>query len=213
MRGLSGRQQNIIGFIRRFMEDNGFPPTVRDIAGGCDISSTSVVDYNLRILEREGHIRRRREVSRGIEIVDRAAASGSLVSVPVIGYIAAGEPIPVPAADAWDVIGPAETLPVPQHLTRGSKAVYALRVRGNSMVDALIGDGDIVLMQHVDTVENGETAAVWLRNEKVATLKKFYAEPGRVRLQPANEQMSPLYVDPDNVAIQGKVIAVIRQMA
>jgi repressor LexA len=213
MKGLSNRQQDIISFIRRFAEDNGFPPTVRDIAAGCGVSSTSVVDYNLRVLEREGFIRRHPEVSRGIEMLDRATYSGSIVAIPVIGYIAAGGPIPVPASDTWDATASAETIQVPEQLTRGNKAVYALRVRGNSMVDALIGDGDIVLMQYVNTVENGETAAVWLRNEKEATLKKFYAESGRVRLQPANDQMAPIYVEPDNVAIQGRVIAIIRQLA
>jgi len=212
MRVLSGRQQSIIDFIRRFADENGFPPTVRDIVAGCSISSTSVVDYNLRILEREGYLRRHPDVSRGIEMRDRTISSGSVVPVPVIGYIAAGEPIPVPAPDAWDVLAAAETMLVPEQLTRGSKSVYALRVRGYSMVDALIGDGDVVLLQSVNTVENGEMAAVWLKNEKEATLKKFYAESGRVRLQPANDQMAPLYVEPDNVAIQGRVIAVIRQL-
>jgi repressor LexA len=213
MKILSSRQQSIIEFVRRFTEENGFPPTVRDIAAGCGVSSTSVVDYNLRALEREGYIRRHRDVSRGIEMLDRTITSGATVSVPVIGYIAAGQPIPVPAADAWDVLSSAETIALPEGMTRRKKDVYALRVRGSSMVDALIGDGDIVLMQYVNAVENGETAAVWLKNEKEATLKKFYAEPGRVRLQPANNQMAPLYVAPDNVEIQGRVIGVIRQLA
>jgi repressor LexA len=213
MKELSSKQQGIIEYIRRFLGHNGFPPTVRDIAHGCGVSSTSVVDYNLRILEREGYIRRRRDVSRGIEMLDRATFPGAMVPVPVIGYIAAGEPIPVPAADTWDVLSSAETMLLPEELTRSRKDIYALRVRGSSMVDALIGDGDVVLMQYVNTVENGETAAVWLKSEKEATLKKFYAEAGRIRLQPANDQMAPLYVEPDNVAVQGRVIAVIRQLA
>ena len=206
---LSPKQQYIIDFIRRFLDDKGYPPTIRDIVTGCRISSTSVVDYNLNILEREGYIRRHPEVSRGIELPDR---SGSRVQVPIIGQIAAGEPIPVPTPDTWDVTASSETMEVTEDLTQGREGVYALKVKGSSMVDALINDGDIVLMQYVNTVENGETAAIWLKDEKETTLKRFYAEPGRIRLQPANSQMQPIYAEPDNVEIQGRVIAVIRQL-
>lgn len=209
MKALSDKQRHIIRFIDRFLAERGYPPTVRDIQAGCRISSTSVVDYNLNILEREGYIRRHAEVSRGIELLGRTLAT---VLVPVIGQIAAGAPIPVPAPDTWDVTANSETLGVSRELTRGKEGVYALRVKGMSMVDALINDGDIVLMQYVNAVENGEMAAVWLRAEKEATLKKVYVEPGRVRLQPANSQMQPFYATPGNVEIQGRVIAVIRQV-
>ena len=212
MRVLSAKQQGIIDFIHRFLVDNGYPPTVRDIQSGCGISSTSVVDYHLRILESEGYIRRHPEVSRGIELLTRSFTSLSQVQVPVIGQIAAGEPIPVPTPDTWDVTAAAETLEISTDLTRGRGGVYALKVKGSSMVDALINDGDIVLMQYVNVVETGEMAAVWLRAEKEATLKKVYVEPGRVRLQPANSQMPPIYTEPSNVEIQGRVIAVIRQL-
>jgi repressor LexA len=212
MKTLSRKQQHIIDFIRRFSVDKGYPPSIRDIVGGCDISSTSVVDYNLNILEREGYIRRHPEVSRGIELLPHSPALGSRVQVPIIGQIAAGEPIPVPAPDTWDVTAASDTLEVPENLTRGKEEVYALKVKGSSMVDALINDGDIVLMQYVNVAENGEMAAIWLKAEKEATLKKFYAEPRRVRLQPANSQMQPIYTKPDNVEIQGRVIAVIRQL-
>jgi len=212
MKGLSSKQQNIIDFVRRFRAERGYPPTIRDIQGGCGISSTSVVDYNLNILEREGYIRRHPEVSRGIELPAVSGASGLLVSVPVIGQIAAGKPIPVPAADTWDVTAGAETLEVSPDLTRGRIDVYALVVKGWSMVDALINDGDIVLMQSADMVENGEMAAVWLREEKEVTLKKVYVEPERIRLQPANNQMEPLYTSHGNAEIQGRVIGVIRKL-
>jgi len=213
MRELSDRQQHIIGFIDRFLVDRGYPPTIRDIQSGCGISSTSVVDYNLNILEREGYLRRHAEVSRGIELHTRSLSSGSLVPVPVIGQIAAGEPIPVPAPDTWDVTAASETMGVPRELTRGREGIYALRVKGLSMVDALINDDDIVLMQYVSAVENGEMAAVWLKSDREATLKKVYVEPERVRLQPANSQMQPIYAAHDNVEIQGRVIAVIRSVA
>ena len=212
MRGLSSKQQRIIDFIRSFLVDRGYPPTIRDILSGCGISSTSVVDYNLDILEKTGYIRRHPEVSRGIELLDRSPASGYRLQIPIIGQIAAGEPIPVPTPDTWDITASAETLEVTEDLIRGREGVYALKVKGSSMVDALINDGDIVLMQYVNVVENGEMAAIWLKAEKEATLKKFYGEPGRIRLQPANSQMEPIYTEPDNVEIQGRVIAVIRQV-
>ena len=212
MKALSSKQQRIIDFIRGFLTDKGYPPTVRDIVSGCGISSTSVVAYNLDILRKEGYIRRHREVSRGIELLARSPAWGDLLQVPIIGYIAAGEPIPVPTPDTWDVTASSDTLEVTENLTRGRKGVYALKVKGSSMVDAFINDGDIVLMQYVNVVENGEMAAVWLKAEKEATLKEVYVEPGRIRLQPANSQMRPIYAEPDNVEIQGKVIAVIRQL-
>ena len=212
MVGLSTKQKQIIDFIRRFWADKQFPPTIRDIVTGCGISSTSVVTYNLKILEREGYIRRHPEVSRGIVVPPQSPALRRRLLVPVIGQIAAGEPIPVPAPDIWDVAASAETIEVTRDLTRGREGVYALRVRGSSMVDALINDGDVVLMQYVNVVENGEMAAVWLKAEKEATLKKVYAENGRIRLQPANSQLQPMYVEPDNVEIQGRVIAVIRHL-
>ena len=212
MKALLSKRQHIIDFIRQFLEERGYPPTIRDIVSGCGISSTSVVDYHLNILEKKGCIRRHREVSRGIELLPRSPVPGYRRQVPVIGQIAAGEPIPVPSPDTWDTVASAETLEVTGDLTQGKEGIYALRVQGSSMVDALINDGDIVLMQHANAVENGEMAAVWLRAEKEATLKKVYSEPGRIRLQPANSQMQPIYAEPDNVEIQGRVIGVIRQL-
>ncbi len=165
---LSTKQQQIIDFIRRFLADKHYPPTIRDIVTGCGISSTSVVDYNLNILEGEGYIRRHPEVARGIELLPGSPALGQRLLVPIIGQIAAGEPIPVPTPDTWDVAASSETLEVTEDLTRGRGGVYALRVKGSSMIDALINDGDIVLMQYGNVVENGEMAAIWLKAEKVA---------------------------------------------
>ena len=212
MKALSSKQQKIIEFIHQFLVDNGYPPTVREIVGGCGISSTSVVNYNLNILKRAGYIRRHPEVSRGIELLTLSPALRYRLQVPIIGQIAAGKPIPVPTPDTWDVTASAETLEVTEDLTRGGEGVYALKVKGSSMVDALINDGDIILMQYVNVVENGEMAAVWLKAEKEVTLKKVYIEPGRIRLQPANCQMKPIYTEPDNIEIQGRVMAIIRQL-
>ena len=210
MKGLSDKQQRMLNFINEFVNDKGYPPTVRDILRGCDISSTSVVDYNLRVLQREGYLHRDSEVSRGIEIFGKA--SGNTISVPILGTIAAGQPIPVPEADTWDITISAETLDVATEMTRGKSGVYALRVKGTSMIDALIDDGDIVLMQQTSVADNSEMVAVWLKNESETTLKRFYREPGRVRLQPANVQLDPIYANPDNVEVQGKVIGVIRRL-
>ena len=212
MKRLSDKQKRIIGYIDRFLSEKGYPPSIRDIQAGCKISSTSVVDYNLNILEGRGYLRRHADVSRGIKLLNKEPAAEMLVSVPVIGIIAAGRPVPVPAPDTWDVTAAAETMNLPRELTRDKEGVYALRVKGTSMIDALINDGDIVLMQYVNAVENGEMAAVWLKEEKEATLKKVYMESDSVRLQPANEQMRPLYAAPENVEIQGRVIAVVRQL-
>jgi len=208
---LSEKQQRIAEFIRRFWKENSYPPSVRDIVSGCRLSSTSVADYNLRILESKGYIRRHRDVSRGIELPP-GSVSGNTISVPIIGLIAAGKPIPVPDADAWDTSNTVDTIEVCRDLIRGRQGVYALRVKGTSMIDALINAGDIVLMQSTGSVENGEMAAVWLKSEKEVTLKRFYAEKGHIRLQPANSQMKPIMAAADNVEVQGRVIAVIRQV-
>jgi repressor LexA len=207
---LSTKQAKIVEFIRRFRTERHYPPTVRDILNGCNISSTSVVDYNLDILERLGIIRRHSGVSRGIELLDDSDDGG--IRVPLIGTIAAGAPIPVPSADTWDTVSTAETIEATPDMIDGRKDVYALKVKGTSMVDALINDGDVVLLQSTSGVENGETAAVWLKAEKEATLKKVYREKDRIRLQPANSTMKPIYATPDNVEIQGKVIGVIRKV-
>jgi len=212
MKRLSDKQKHIIGYIDRFLSERGYPPSIRDIQAGCKISSTSVVDYNLNILASRGYLRRHADVSRGIKLLNKEPAAELFVAVPVIGIIAAGQPVPVPSTDTWDVTASAETMNVPRELTRDRDSIYALRVKGTSMIDALINDGDIVLMQYVNAVENGEMAAVWLKEEKEATLKKVYMESDHVRLQPANDQMRPLYAAPGNVEIQGRVIAVVRQL-
>jgi repressor LexA len=211
-KALSPKQKRILQFIRKFIDARGYPPTVRDIVGGCDISSTSVVAYNLARLETAGYIRRHADISRGIELVTNRPSYRHTVSVPIIGEIAAGEPIPVPHSETWETIAP-EELEVTEDLTRGKQRVYALKVKGNSMIDALIKDGDIVLMEYVSSAENGDMVAAWLKAEKEVTLKRLFIETNRIRLEPANNQMQPIYTTPDNVEIQGKVITVIRHLA
>ncbi len=211
MKALSHRQQAILDFIGAFLDDNDYPPTIRDIQQELRISSTSVVDYNLKVLEERDCIRRNRNISRGIEVVGRGPSRSNVVSIPVIGQIAAGLPIPVPGqlegSDVADVIELSREL-----APRGSADLFALRVRGHSMVDALINDGDIVILKQQQTCENGETVAVWLEEEKETTLKRFYREGAQVRLQPANVTMDPIYTRADNVRIQGRLVTVVRSI-
>lgn len=209
-KSLSSKQELIINFVAQFLREKGYPPTIRDIATGCRLSSTSVVAYNLNKLQQAGYIRRHRDISRGIEFPGSSSTGGKLVHVPVVGVIAAGEPIPVP--DTGKAM-PDEGVDVSEELVRGRQAVYALRVRGDSMQDALIGDGDIVLMDRAGRAENGDMVAAWLKAEQEVTLKRFFAEPERVRLQPANSRMKPIYTSPDNVEVQGRVVAVIRRIS
>ena len=207
-KGLSARQQRILDFIREFFEERNYPPTVRDIQQACEVSSTSVVDYNLRILQRLGLIKRDREVSRGIELLVGGRRRGR---VPVLGYIAAGEPSPVPTQESFADYEAIDEVEVPQGLVGEVPAdAFALRVKGTSMIDALVDDGDVVIVRPVEAVQNGDMVVAWLQTEKEVTLKRLYNEGERVRLQPANSTMSPIYVDPENLEVQGKVVAVLR---
>lgn len=204
--GVSETRQRIWKFIRSFFEDRGYAPTVRDILKGCNISSTAVVQHHLNILEREGHIHRDPEVFRSIQLLDRK----NTVRVPLLGSIAAGEPIPVPDSETWKNEA-VETLELTEELTQG-KEVYALKVKGLSMVDALIDDGDIVLMQPANTADDGDMVAVWMKDKHEVTLKRLFREKQMIRLQPSNSQMEPLYVNSQNIEVQGKVIGVIRKL-
>lgn len=206
---LSRRQQAMLAYIEQFLDENTYPPTIREIQRDLEISSTSVVDYNLNILESRNYIRRNRNISRGIELVGRVASSRHIVRVPVVGQIAAGQPIPV--FDDLSADESAEQLEISTDLV-GSRqnGLFALRVKGLSMIDALINDGDIVILRQQDTCENGDTVAVWLRSEKETTLKRFYLEGQRVRLQPANATMEPIFTAAENAEIQGKLITVVR---
>ena len=209
MKGLSSKQQKILEFMRTFIREHDYPPSIRDIQLGCGISSTSVVDYNLKALERLGRIRRDREVSRAIELLDGSGRRPYTVPVPIIGTIAAGQPIPVPTEETWSSIDYDNVVEVTEDMTRGKDRVYALRVKGTSMIDALVNDGDLVIMEATSSADNGDMVAAWLKREGEATLKKIYVEGGRVRLQPANVTMQPIYTEPGNVEVQGRVLTTI----
>jgi repressor LexA len=206
---VSDTRSRILNFIGKFLDRRGYAPTVRDIARGCNISTPSVVQYHLNMLEEQGYIRRDPEVFRSIQLVEKKPEAVS--HVPLLGTIAAGQPIPVPAPDSWTT-APEETLQLTGELTQDKKDVYALRVKGTSLIDAFVDDGDIVLIQPASTVEDGQLAAVWLKTQQEVTLKKLYREKGRIRLQPANKTMKPMYFAPEEIEVQGKVIAVLRKL-
>ncbi len=213
---LSKRQLQIKEAISSFWEENELPPTVRDIQGICNISSTSVVDYNLKILQKKGIVTRRKDVARGIELVgsNGRVFKGSTNKVPVLGKIAAGSPLPVfgdnlAGLDEFN----SEYIDVPGGIAK-EEGLYGLRVEGTSMIDSCIDDGDVVIIKSTDSAQNGQTVVAWLIQEEEATLKKIYFhENGVVRLQPANSNMAPIFVAGENIQVRGTVVSVIREYA
>lgn len=209
---LSDRQREIITFIREFSFEKGYPPTIREIGQRAGISSTSVVNYNLNKLEKDGYLTRDLKVSRGVRLVDGSGSKsqGDLVNIPLAGYIFASTPVmvgdtPQTAAD--------EVISLTRDIVRDTGDLFALRVKGDSMIDAMVNDGDIVVMKRADRARNGEMVAVWLTDRNETTLKHFYLEGSKVRLQPANPTIQPIMVDSSKVQVQGKVVLVLRQMA
>ncbi len=213
MDGLSQRQKSIYTYIQQFMHKYGYPPAIRNIQNDLKISSTSVVAYNLRKLEERGLLLRDPKFARGMklptaEVEPVPVVSGDRRRVGLVGTISAGSPIPVPDQGETDeyVDVPAEMLP------ERVQDVYALRVKGNSMIDALIADGDLILMRYTEQVEYGQTAAVRVIDRNEVTLKKIYFEGDKVRLQPANPTMEAWTEEATNVQIQGRVVGVVRSM-
>ncbi|RMF78084.1 MAG: transcriptional repressor LexA [Chloroflexi bacterium] len=216
---LSERQRNILRFIRSHIDAHGFPPSIRQIGEATGIDSTSVVNYNLNKLVKAGYLARSERVSRGLRLVrdlpgeskKRVRALKEALRVPVLGQIVAGEPVPTPG-DVFS--GEDDVLDIPAQILGKADPdeVYALKVKGDSMVDAMIQDGDIVIFRHQETAKNGDMVAVWLDERGETTLKHFYNEGNRIRLQPAHPTMEPIYVDPAHCHIQGKVVSVIRHV-
>ena len=210
---LSSRQRDILKFIQDFMEERHYPPTVRDIQTGCDVSSTSVVDYNLHKLQALGYLKREPEVSRGIELIGEGlkGTRRDIQNIPIMGSIAAGEPLNVPDAPAF--AGESyETVDLPASLVGERENMFALRVKGTSMVDALVGDGDLVIMEPASEARDGDMVAAWLGGSEGTTLKRFYSEGNVVRLQPENAAMAPIRVDAEDVSVRGRVIGIYRSI-
>jgi repressor LexA len=230
-KGLSERQKKILEVIEQFQDQYGYPPSIREICDRSKISSTSVVNYYLEQLEEMGYIERDRRVSRGVRLLKPLSEAVGAVSksfsktaqsiqdmlrIPVVGRIAAGELMSIPPSD-FAYYDPETSVEIARSMlpTREkSEELFALEVQGDSMIDAMVNDGDIVIMKRAEKAHNGEMVAIWLRDRDETTLKYFYLENGRVRLQPANPTMKPIYVDdPSTVEIKGKVVMIIRQVA
>jgi repressor LexA len=225
---LSERQKAILDFIEKSINAQGFPPTIREIGEACDIASTSVVNYNLNKLREGGWLERTKEKSRGIRLlhwrrpqtsrareVQLRVAELNVARIPKVGRIVASEPVPLPGADFGEFYDPdMDVIEISRDMLRGVDAgeVYALEVNGESMIDALIDDGDIVLLHKQQTCRDGDVVAVWLPERGETTLKQFYDEGTRIRLQPRNPSMGPIYIHPNNCQIQGKVLGVVRML-
>jgi repressor LexA len=205
---LSDRQQQMIEFIRSFTEENQYPPTIREIGEAVGISSTSVVNYNLNKLVEAGLIERNKEVSRGIRLQDAMARILPGRAIPILGHIAAGQPITV----FPESVETADTLDLAVDVVSRSEGVYALRVQGDSMIDALVDSDDLVILNAQTTANNGDMVAAWLPEREETTLKYFFREGATVRLQPANANYEPIILPANQVEIQGKVIAIVRRL-
>ncbi|MCJ7693973.1 MAG: transcriptional repressor LexA [Anaerolineaceae bacterium] len=225
--GLSLRHKRILSFLDEYQTQFGFPPSIREIGENTEISSTSVVNYYLNQLEEMEYIERQSNISRGIRMLktlggeltgkskQAANALSDLITIPLLGNIVAGEPMPVPPSD-FNYYDPESGIDIARNLLPAKERadlLYALKVHGDSMIDAMVNDGDIVIMKKVDQARNGEMVAIWLSDRDETTLKYFFLENGHVRLQPANPSMKPIIIDdPSVVEVQGKVVLVIRQM-
>jgi len=238
-KGLTERQIKILEVLERYSNQNGYPPSIREICDKADISSTSVVNYYLNQLEESGYIERDGRVSRGIRLIkplselSASQAVGSVgaqlkksaeavrqaveevLQIPVLGRIVAGSPLPIPASD-FSLYDAESMVDVARSLLPARERIndlFALEVQGDSMIDAMVNEGDIVIMKRAQDASNGEMVAIWLNDRDETTLKYFYLENGRIRLQPANPTMLPIFIDdPSTVEIQGKVVMVIRQV-
>ena len=211
-KGLSDRHQKILDFLEKYQGQNGYLPSIREIGNNTGITSTSVVNYYLDQLEKMGLIERKRRISRGVRL---AGAVSEMFRIPVVGRIAASAPLPVPPSD-FNYYDAESTIDIARSLLprrEKSTELFALEVQGDSMIDAMVNDGDLVIMKRAQEAADGDMVAVWLEDKDETTLKYFYKEQDRVRLQPANPSMGPIYVDdPKSLRIQGKVVMVIRRV-
>lgn len=200
MQPLTRRQREILDYLKEFIDERGYAPSLEEIGSRFGLSSLATVHKHLMNLQEKGFIRRAWNRSRSVELV-QTRAGGRAVDLPLLGYVAAGEPI--------EAVVSAETVTVPEDLV-GARETYALRVRGSSMIDEQIRDGDLVVVEDRQIARNGEMVVALLDGSDV-TLKTFYREKNQIRLQPANEALAPIIARPEAVRVQGVVIGVIRR--
>ena len=201
MQPLTKRQREILDYLNEFIQQHGYAPSLEEVGKRFNLSSLATVHKHLTNLQEKGFIRRAWNRSRSVELLP-SRSGGRAVELPLLGYVAAGAPI--------EAVATAESIAVPEALITGKRDTYVLRVRGDSMIDEQIRDGDWVVVEDRRSADNGEMV-IALVDGQDATLKKFFKENGRVRLQPANPTMQPIMVDPDNVQIQGVVVGVMRK--
>jgi len=197
---LTKRQREILDYLNDFIQEHGYAPSLEEIGRRFGLSSLATVHKHLTNLQEKGFIRRAWNRSRSVELVP-TRTGGRAVELPLLGYVAAGAPI--------EAVTGAETIAVPEDLV-GKRDTYVLRVKGDSMIDEQIRDGDYVVVEDRKTATNGEMVIALLGGAEV-TLKKFYRDNGRIRLQPANPAMQPLVIPADQVQIQGVVVGVMRK--
>ena len=197
---LTKRQREILDFLNEFIQQHGYAPSLEEIGRRFNLSSLATVHKHLTNLQEKGFIKRAWNRSRSVEMVQNKSG-GRALELPLLGYVAAGVPIEA-------VVG-SETIAVPEDLV-GRRETYVLRVRGNSMIDEQIRDGDFVIVEDRRTADNGEMVIAMLNGSEV-TLKKLYREGDKVRLQPANPSIQPIIVPADHVQVQGVVVGVMRR--
>ena len=197
---LTKRQREILDYLSDFIQQHGYAPSLEEIGRRFNLSSLATVHKHLTNLQDKGFIKRAWNRSRSVELVP-TRLGGRALELPLLGYVAAGAPI--------EAVPGTETIAVPEEMV-GRRETYVLRVKGSSMIDEQIRDGDYVIVEDRKSADNGEMVIALLDGQEV-TLKKFYREQERVRLQPANPTMEPLLVPPDQVQIQGVVVGVMRR--
>jgi repressor LexA len=197
---LTKRQREVLDYLTEFIQQHGYAPSLEEIGQKFNLSSLATVHKHLTNLQEKGFIRRAWNRSRSVELVP-ARMGGRATELPLLGYVAAGAPI--------EAVPGHETIAVPDTLT-GTRDSYVLRVKGDSMIDEQIRDGDFVIVEDRHTADDGEVVVALLGGQDV-TLKKFFRENGRIRLQPANPVMQPMIVSADEVQIQGVVVGLMRR--
>jgi repressor LexA len=198
---LTKRQREILDYLNEFIQQHGYAPSLEEIGRRFNLSSLATVHKHLTNLQDKGFIRRSWNRSRSVELLP-SRGGGRAVELPMLGYVAAGMPI--------EAVTTAESIAVPESLISGKRDTYVLRVRGDSMIEEQIRDGDWVIVEDRKSADNGEMVIALVEGNDV-TLKTFYWENGRIRLQPANATMQPILLDPDTVQIQGVIVGVMRK--
>ena len=227
---LKERHKQVLDVIQEYSEKHGYAPSYREICARTDITSTSMVNYYLEQLEEMGYIERVENISRSLQIKETAQDKVNQVignvkqaveeishslTIPIVGRIVASEPVPIPETD-FSLFDAESNIQVPESLipfNMQKENLFALEVDGDSMIDAMFNDGDVIIMKPTREARNGEMVAVRIKDQNETTLKHFFHEGDRVRLQPANPTMDPIYIDSSSdIEVQGSVVLVIRQM-